>query len=74
MTRARWVVLILILFCGQVSVGVLNLVYTNHVDRQWCGLLVALDDGYNAGTQVPQTDIGRRLAAAVHERRVNAGC
>lgn len=73
MSRARFVVLAVVLLAGQVSVGVLNLVYTNHVDRQWCGLLVTLDGAYSAGP-VPQTEVGKRVAAAVHDRRVNAGC
>lgn len=41
-------------------------------DRRWCDLLVTLDNAYAAGT--PTTEIGRQVAAAIHNLRVDLDC
>lgn len=75
MTRRRVLGLVVAVLLSSVTTGAVAIVYTNAVDRQWCGLLVTLDDSYNgtAGAR-PQTEIGRRLAFEVHQRRVAADC
>lgn len=41
-------------------------------DRRWCELLITLDDAY--GATPPQSSTGQRLAADVHNLRVDLGC
>jgi hypothetical protein len=73
-SRRKLIAVIVAVFLWQVSVGVLNLVYTNYVDSRWCGLLSTLDDAYNSSPVAPQSAIGQRLAHEVHERRQAGHC
>ena len=41
-------------------------------DRKWCTLLVEMDEAY--GASPPSTETGRRIAQAIHQRRVDLGC
>lgn len=43
-------------------------------DQRWCKLLVPLDDSYQKNPNVQATDIGRKVAAAIHEIRIETGC
>jgi hypothetical protein len=43
-------------------------------DRRWCELLVPLDDSYQSNPNVQSTELGRRVAAAIHNIRVAVGC
>lgn len=42
-------------------------------DRRWCSLLTALDETYQ-GPPSPTTELGRKVAAEIHELRVAFGC
>lgn len=41
-------------------------------ERQWCGIVVTLDDAYREAT--PQTPTGRRLAKDIAELRAEFDC
>lgn len=41
-------------------------------DRRWCQLLVTLDQAYSAVP--PSTELGRRVAGAIHTLRVDLDC
>lgn len=43
-------------------------------DQRWCKLLVPLDDSYQSNPNIQATDIGRRVAAAIHEIRRETDC
>lgn len=53
-----------------------GILYTNFVqqqaDRQWCELIVTLDQAYQA--EPPQTELGQRIAAAMHQLREEFDC
>lgn len=77
-----WYVLVAVL-ASSLLVSVAGIGYTNYVDgqreraereqdRKWCALLVDLDGAYASAT--PQTELGKRIAAAIHELRVGFGC
>lgn len=59
-----------------VLVGVNSIVYANSVERQsnrnWCSLVTNLDDAYRQ--QPPTSDLGRKIAADMHNLRVRLGC
>ena len=70
------VVSVLILLAGNVG-------YTTYVDgqrdraeresdRRWCALLKELDQAYEETP--PQSEVGRNVAASVHELRVSLKC
>jgi hypothetical protein len=42
-------------------------------DRRWCALLTDLDSAYNTSPG-PSTEIGRKVAAEIHQLRVAFGC
>lgn len=52
------------------------LVYMRHVDnesnRQWCSLVVTLDDTYLQNP--PTTEVGKKVAQSMHNLRINFGC
>jgi hypothetical protein len=83
MKRGPWYGLVLLLICGAIASGG-NIAYTNRIDREsdrenekndrkWCALLILMDDAYRSGTP-PTTEVGRRIAAAIHELRTSLGC
>lgn len=41
-------------------------------DRRWCDLLSTLDEAYSSTP--PSTDLGRRVADAIHSLRVDLDC
>jgi hypothetical protein len=43
-------------------------------DQRWCKLLIPLDDSYQANPNVQASELGRRVAAAIHEIRLETGC
>lgn len=59
-----------------VLVGVNSIVYANRVQQQsnrnWCSLVTNLDDAYRQNP--PNTDLGRKIAADMHNLRVRLGC
>lgn len=82
LSKPRWLVLATVFF-SVALLTVAGVLYTGYVDgkreaaereadRRWCDLLVTLDDAYGTGT--PTTDIGKRVAAAVHTLRVELDC
>lgn len=42
-------------------------------DRRWCSLLVELDNAYHTKPG-PTTDVGRKVAAEIHQLRIDFGC
>lgn len=83
LSRPRWIVLATIVL-SMLAVALAGVVYIGHVDsqreaaeresdRRWCDLLVTLDDAYTSGTP-PATEVGKRVAAAIHTLRVQLGC
>jgi hypothetical protein len=58
------------------AVGVNSIIYANSVARQsnrnWCSLVANLDDAYHQ--QPPTTELGRKIAADMHNLRVRLGC
>lgn len=42
-------------------------------DRRWCALLVDLDDAYRT-VPGPSTEVGRKVAAEIHNLRLSFGC
>lgn len=43
-------------------------------DQRWCKLLVPLDDSYKSNPNVQASELGRRVAAAIHDIRIETGC
>lgn len=43
-------------------------------DMRWCQLLIPLDDSYQTNPNVQATELGRRVAAAIHAIRQETGC
>lgn len=43
-------------------------------DRRWCKLLIPLDDSYQSNPNVQASELGRRVAAAIHDIREETGC
>lgn len=81
--RARTVYAAVVVFVTLVAVSLLNVAYTNHVDRQAeqrniervreiCGLIVVLDDAYQQTP--PATSVGRNVADEIHRYRERLGC
>jgi hypothetical protein len=60
--------------CVVIAVGAV--LYANYVDRnsnrQWCDLVVPLDQAYTS--QVPTTELGRTVARAIHRIRDSFEC
>jgi hypothetical protein len=42
-------------------------------DRRWCALLTELDNAY-ATSPGPTTEVGKKVAAEIHQLRVGFGC
>lgn len=77
-----WAVTMIVV--AVLAIGVGNLWYTNRLDhqsdsdneqndRKWCTLLTTMDDAYSSGP-APTTEVGRRIAAAIHQLRIDLGC
>jgi hypothetical protein len=43
-------------------------------DRRWCTLMGLLDSAYSNPSTPPTTELGRAVAKAVHDIRVDLGC
>lgn len=83
LSKPRWMTLVSIVL-SVMGLALAGVLYTGYVDghreaaeresdRRWCDLLVTLDDAYTSGPQ-PTTDVGKRVASAVHVLRVQLGC
>jgi hypothetical protein len=79
---------IVVAFIAVVAIAFASVIYTNHVqqqadkrstaeraesDRRWCSLLTELDNAYK-GPPAPTTEIGRKVAAEVHQLRESFRC
>lgn len=82
LSKPRWMVLASVFF-SVVLLTVAGVLYTGYVDgqreaaereadRRWCQLLEPLDDAYS--TVAPTTELGRRVAEAIHNLRVEFDC
>lgn len=74
---------VLAVLVSVLLLGVGGYVYIGHVDGQreraeresdqrWCELLRTLDEAY--GAVPPSSELGRRVAAAIHDLRVDLSC
>ena len=85
---ARFWYAIAVAFVAAAVVSVAGVAYTNYVqkqagqrstaervdsDRRWCALLVDLDAAYQTAPG-PTTELGRKVAAEIHNLRVSFGC
>lgn len=82
LSRPRWAALAAVVL-SMFLLAAANVIYTGWVDsqrdeaereadRRWCALLVTLDDAYSSTP--PATEIGRRVAAAIHSLRTDLDC
>lgn len=80
LSRPRWMVLVTVVL-SVMGLAVAGVSYTSYVDgereaaeresdRRWCDLLVTLDEA----SVPPTTELGHRVAAAIHRLRVDIGC
>jgi hypothetical protein len=75
-------------FIACLVIALAGVVYTNYVqsqarhrteaeraesDRRWCSLLVELDNAYRTSPG-PTTEVGKKVAAEIHQLRVSFGC
>ncbi len=68
---------IIVAFCSMLVMGVVTFALIRWSERQWCGLIAVLDEGYNAPVQPgqpPLNERGRRIADNIHELRGSLGC
>ncbi len=68
---------IAVAFCSMLIMGLVSFALVRNLGQQFCGLLVLLDDGYNAPVAPGQpalTERGLRIAKATHELRRSLGC
>lgn len=82
LSTPRWYLLLAIVV-SMLALAVAGVIYTNYSikrqnaterenDRRWCALLSTLDGAYSSAP--PQTETGRRVAAAIHDLRIELGC
>ena len=82
LSRPRWVVLVTVVL-SMMGLAVTGVSYTSYVDseresaerdadRRWCQLLVTLDEAYS--TVPPASEIGHRVAGAIHTLRIELDC
>lgn len=83
LSKPRWRLLATV-FLATAGLALCGVLYTGYVDgqreaaereadRRWCQLLVPLDDAYTAGPP-PTTEVGKRVAVAIHNLRIAFGC
>lgn len=81
--RARQVYAAVVVFVTLVAVGVFNVLYTQHVDKQAekrnversreiCGIIRLIDDRYQ--TITPTSDEQKQFIDELHRYRVALGC
>ncbi len=81
-TMPRWYAIAAVVV-SLLLLGGLGFWYTNYSlaeadkterenDRRWCQLLVTLDDAYS--TVPPTSELGRRVADAIHALRTDLEC
>lgn len=72
--RLLWGLIIAYITAGLI--GVSSILYANYAimesNNKWCEVLAPLDEAYRSAPI--QTDVGRRVAAAIHNRYVEYGC
>lgn len=44
------------------------------IDQRWCKLLIPLDEAYQSDPRVQSSDLGRKVAAAIHQIRLETDC
>lgn len=69
---SRWERLVYVL--SLVVVVAASVLYTNYVARQFCELIVTIDDAYNEADRPPQTEIGQKMARDVRQLRGDLHC
>lgn len=82
LSRPRWMVLVTVVL-SMLLVALVAVGWTGYVDsereasereadRRWCQLLNTLDEAYS--TVPPTSELGRRVANAIHTLRVDLDC
>lgn len=75
MQMPRWYSIVVVFLVLGASVG-LSIAYTankaEESDRRWCALMTELDAAYTATP--PTTDVGKRVAASIHNLKTELGC
>lgn len=65
-------------FVSALVVSVAGVVYTGisqeQNNRQWCELLSPLDNAYTNPSTPPATELGKKVAEAIHKLHRNFGC
>jgi hypothetical protein len=84
--RAWYAIAVSFVACAVIALAGVG--YTNYVqsqarhrteaeraesDRRWCALLTELDNAY-ATSPGPTTEVGKKVAAEIHQLRVGLGC
>lgn len=80
-----WPLVLVLVLLSSAAIGVSAIIYTDHVDKrrraddvkrsqQICGLITLFDDAYRNGQQQPSTELGRRIAAEMHQYREALHC
>lgn len=68
---------IMVAFVACLIAAGASVLYADHIqrqdDRRWCALLTDLDAAYSTPPG-PTTDVGRKVAAEIHQLRVGFGC
>lgn len=79
---------VVVAFFACLAIALSGVLYTNHVqhvadrrstaeradsDRRWCALLTELDNAYK-GPPAPTTELGRKVAAEIHQLRESFRC
>lgn len=70
---------LLIAFISVLAVTFSGIVYTNYVakqnNRQWCDVLITIDEAYEQVRNNPNTSpVGRNIAEQFHKLRIDFGC
>lgn len=82
LSKPRWAVIATV-FLSTLALAIAGFSWTGYVDnqreasereadRRWCALLVTLDEAYS--TVPPTSELGRRVANAIHTLRVELKC
>lgn len=86
--RGRVAYAVIVAVVAFLAIAFAGVAYTNHVqsqaehraqaeraesDRRWCALLTELDNAYK-GPPAPTTEVGRKVAAEVHQLRESFRC
>jgi hypothetical protein len=64
---------VLVVFVTMLAFSIGNVIYTNHVARQFCGVVTLIDDRYQKLPPAADPN-ARQFADAIHAYRLKLGC